>query len=165
MEKKIVALSRVPFKVQLQDRPCSVFVSAKDGKILIDEGGDHDDRLNGAVLYADQGPRFAVRGRAAGESGDSLRLECGTLSLRLGAVPPGLDAAAWAEEVNAFLASKSGGVSAESILAERGLGREEGDESNSTADFDAANGPVLPLRMRARESTMTEPLNLTKATE
>lgn len=132
MEKKIVALSRAPFTVELEDRPCSVFVSAKDGKILIDEGGDGDDRLNGAVLYADQGPRFAVRGRSTDDASDSLQLECGTFSLRLGAVPPGLDAAAWAEEVNAFLASKGGRLPAVKTPADRGLDRVEARASSES---------------------------------
>ena len=108
MDKTIISLSRRPFTVQLEDRPCSVFVSGRDGKILIDEGGDGDDRLNGAVLYADQGPRFTLRERAVGDSGDSLRLECGTFSLCLGALPVNIDARTWVDDVNAFLAAKNG---------------------------------------------------------
>jgi hypothetical protein len=101
MGKQIVELLRSPFRVRLADRPCSVFVSDRNAQILIDEG-DGDDRMNGAVLYADQEPRFDI-----GPDGKNLRLSCGTFQIDLGSLEAVLQAEEWAIEANLLIRSKA----------------------------------------------------------
>ena len=67
MEKRITAQCTDPHSVSLADRPCSLFIDSRTGAIFVDEG-DGDGRMNGAVFSVTNGPSFAVRTCAGGDS-------------------------------------------------------------------------------------------------
>jgi len=124
MDKRIVELSSDPFSVGLADRPCSLFIDPSTGNTLIDEG-EGEDRMNGAVLFPDKGPRFSV---AMSDSlGAELHLQCRTFRWVVGSVQEVSKAEEWAALANAFLVSKagSGGVPA-SIPSDRAQTGESG---------------------------------------
>jgi hypothetical protein len=105
MDKRIVKLSREPFRVSLEDRTCSIFIDPKAGTILIDEG-EGEDRLNGAVMYPDKAPTFSVA--AEDGKGCELLLTYSGFRLVVGTVNDAREAQLWASSANLFLATKAG---------------------------------------------------------
>ena len=122
MDKRILRLSRDPFRVELEDRSCSVFIDPKAGAILIDEG-EGEDRLNGAVMYPDKAPHFSI-GTETGET-SVLLLDYSGFRLLVGTVADLADAQDWASAANRFLATKAGQKAKASTSALNGLIPEE----------------------------------------
>jgi hypothetical protein len=104
MDKRVVTLSREPFRVGLEDRTCSIFIDPKVGTILIDEG-EGENRLNGAVMYPDKNPVFSV----ATEDGESnvLLLDYSGFRLVVGTVKDVKETREWATAANRFLATRA----------------------------------------------------------
>jgi hypothetical protein len=105
MDKRIVKLSREPFRVGLEDRSCSIFIDPKVGTILIDEG-EGEDRLNGAVMYPDKAPIFSVATEDG--KGNVLLLNYSGFRLVVGTVKDAAETQEWASSANRFLATKAG---------------------------------------------------------
>jgi hypothetical protein len=104
MDKRVVTLSREPFRVGLEDRSCSVFIDPKSGTILIDEG-EGEDRLNGAVMYPDKTTLFSVATEDG--KGNVLLLDYSGLRLVVGTVEDANETQEWATAANRFLAAKA----------------------------------------------------------
>lgn len=99
MEKNITKIHFDPHYIGLEDRCISLFVDPKNGVIFMDEG-DGEDRINGAALHPDNGPRFYIE---RGDGPVHLMLEYADMIFPLGAVAAELDIRRWIVEVNRFL--------------------------------------------------------------
>jgi hypothetical protein len=118
MDKRIAKLSREPFRVSLEDRPCSIFIDPKAGTILIDEG-EGEDRLNGAVMYPDKTPSFSVATETG--KGSVLLLDYNGFRLVVGTTSDTAQTREWAASANHFLASKTSQIDGSSTKIQNSL--------------------------------------------